>query len=258
MTTPTTKAAIAKTIAACKCRIIGWEDVREIGHCHVLGVLARAFDQTHSALLAEPSLAYRTRRPPDVVLIDPEVGVHVVEVKGVTLDLVEALEAGGILRIRYRTPVARPHNVLKQARNAMFDVKDATARAFGGDLRLRFEHWVAFPRITRAAWLGKFGTDAFCCREFLFADDLEPIAVARRFGASDRTATTPVRLLPLEQLNCVWTAFGDSSVIYWKPDERVGRRGGDGTLGDLFDEAALSHKRLTDEQQRLVEAFTAS
>ena len=71
-----------------------------------------------------------------MVLIDPEVGVHVFEVKGVTLEQVEALEAGGILRILYRTPVARPHNVLKQARDAMIDVKDATARVICGDLRL--------------------------------------------------------------------------------------------------------------------------
>lgn len=104
---------------------------------------------------------------PDVVLIDPEVGVHVVEVKGVTLDQVEVVEAGGVLPIRYKKPTARSSNVLKQARDAMFAIKDATARAFSGNLRLRFEAWVAFPRITRAQWHAKFGQMAFCCDESL-------------------------------------------------------------------------------------------
>lgn len=244
-----------KLIHNSACRVIGWQDVRELGHLRVLGLLASAFDHSESALLAEPSLAYRSKRPPDIVLIDPEVGVHVVEVKGVTLDQIESVQAGGVLRIRYRGPTPRAANVLKQARDAMFDIKDATARAFGGDLRLRFEAWVAFPKIARADWHQKFGQLAFCCDEFLFAEELEPDLLTPRFGATTRNGSRPVRVLPLEQLNHVWTAFGDTSVIYWKPDERSDRRGtGDGTLGEVFDEAALSHKRLTDEQQKLIEA----
>ena len=48
-----------------------------------------------STILCEPSLARKTTRPPDVVFIDPLAGIHVLEVKGVTLDQIEALELGG-------------------------------------------------------------------------------------------------------------------------------------------------------------------
>ena len=48
-------------------------------------------DEPEAAVLCEPSLATRrTTRPPDVVLIHPEAGVHVIEGKGVTLAQVEA------------------------------------------------------------------------------------------------------------------------------------------------------------------------
>ena len=60
MATPTTKAAIAKIIAPCKCRVIGWDDVREIRHCHVLGVLpARSIRRTPPC---SPSQALPTAR----------------------------------------------------------------------------------------------------------------------------------------------------------------------------------------------------
>ena len=67
------------------------------------------------------------------MLIDPEIGVHVFEVKGITLDQIEVLDAGGQLSIRYRNGVRR-RNVIAQVRTAMFDIKDATVCAFGDEL----------------------------------------------------------------------------------------------------------------------------
>jgi hypothetical protein len=247
-----TKGELAKVVEAARCRVIGADDAGNDGHRRTLAVLARAFDHSESALLCEPSLARKTTRPPDVVLIDPEVGVHVFEVKAVALDQIEAMEAGGQLRIRYATGV-RARNPIAQVRNAMFDVKDATARAFAGELRLPFRYWVAFPSIRRTAWIGRFGPDGFCPDEFLFADDLDdPAALARRLGASDRhRSTAPVELCPLDQLQCVWRAFGDTSVLYATTEDRGPRRAREGTLGEQFDEAAEAYKALSDEQQRL-------
>ena len=68
----------------------------------------------------------------------------------------------------------------------MFDIKDATVRAFGGDVRLPFKYWVIFPLVSRSSWSARFGSDAFCPNEFLFSDDLVPSHLVRRLGASDR------------------------------------------------------------------------
>jgi hypothetical protein len=248
-----TRNELAKVVDAARCRVIGADDAGNAGHRLTLAALIRAFDRTESALLCEPSLARKTTRPPDVVLIDPEVGVHVIEVKGVALDQVEGLEAGGQIGIRYAARV-RVGNPLTQARNAMFDIKDATARAFDGDVRLPFKYWAAFPLIRRADWVARFGADAFCPAEFLFADDLKSAAqLARRLGSSSRSADhgRPVDLCPLDQLQAVWRAFGDTSVLYATPEERPQRSTDEGTLGEQFDEAAEAYKVLSDEQQRL-------
>lgn len=248
-----TKAELARIVQAAQCRVVGWEEAGNDGQRLVLATLVRAFDNTESSVLCEPSLARKTVRPPDLVLIDPEVGVHVLEVKGVSLDQVEGLEAGGQVRIRYATGV-RTRSPIAQVRNAMFDIKDATARAFDGEVRLPFKYWVVFPLVRRAAWAARFGDEAFCPPEFLFAEDMDSSHLARRFGASDRVvsaAARPIDLCPLNELQCVWRAFGDTSVLYASPEDRSPRRAGEGTLGEQFDEAAESYKALSEEQQRL-------
>jgi len=242
---------LAKVVEGARCKIIGWEDAGNNGHRRTLAMLIQAFNNTESALLCEPSLARRTRRPPDIVVIDPEVGAHVIEVKSVDLDRIESLEAGGLLRIRYPTNI-KPINPIAQVRSAMFDIRDATVQSFGGDIRLPFSYWVAFPMIRRAAWLARFGESGFCAPEYLFAEAIEPSLLMRRFGASDRERMVgPIKVCPLEQLGFVWRAFGDTSVLYCSPGSREPRQTRDGTLGKQFDEAADRYKVLSDEQQRL-------
>ncbi len=242
---------LAKIVQQSNCRVIGWEAVRNEGHRVSLAVLIQAFDNTESAVVCEPSLARKTTRPPDMVLIDPEIGVHVFEVKGMTLDGIEEIEAGGHLRIRYYNG---PKSVspIAQVRNAMFDIKDATARTIDGDVRFPFEYWVMFPQITRQQWFARFGPGAFCPKEFLFGDDLNAPTLLRLLGVTDRkNSTLPINLCPLDQLQCVWRAFGDTSVLYAGPQDREHRRTTEGTLGEQFDAAAESYKNLSEEQQRL-------
>ena len=115
-----------------------------------LAVLIEAFDNTESALICEPSP--RARR---IQLTDPEIGVHVFEVKGMTLDGIEEIEAGGHLRIRYFNGV-RSISPIAQVRNAMFDIKDATTRAMDREANFPFKYWVIFPQITQQQWFDRF------------------------------------------------------------------------------------------------------
>ena len=58
-------------------------------------------------------------------------------------------------------------------------------------------------------------------REFLFADDLDPSNLLRLLGVTDRkNSTVPINLCPLDQLQYVWRAFGDNSVLYAGPEDR--------------------------------------
>ncbi len=242
---------LSKLAGSARCRVIGWGEAGNDGHRRVLGALIRAFDRSESALLCEASLARRTNHPPDIVLIDARIGVHTFEVKAMPLGQIEELAAGGHLTIRYASGVKNA-NPIAQVRTAMFDIKDATVRAFEADVQLPFKYWVAFPSITRQQWIARFGEAAYRPDEFLFAEDLEPTQLAARLGASSRhDSNEPIKLCPLAQLECVWKAFGDTSVLYATPEDRQPRRVEEGTLGEQFDEAAEAYKALSDEQQRL-------
>src|SRR3954465_156034 len=129
-----TADALAKLADAARCRVFGHEDAANGPQREVLAALIRGFDRPDATVLCEPSLARNSTRPPDAVLVDPVAGVHVVEVKGVTLGQVEAIEPGGLFRIRYGGLVHKPKSPVVQARNAMFDVRDAAARSFDGEL----------------------------------------------------------------------------------------------------------------------------
>lgn len=246
------KNELAKVVASASCKVIGWQDINHLGHRRVLAAFISAFNTSESALLCEPSLSRRTTRPPDLVLIDPEIGVHVIEVKGIQLDQLERIEAGGQLCIRYDNTI-KPRNAIAQVRTAMFDIKDATVRAYGDEVQLPFRYWVVFPFVEKPLWLTRFGTNAFCPKEFLFAGDLTQKAILEHLRATPRdpTSTAAIQLLPLNQVECVWRAFGDNSVLYWRAEERPARKTPEGSLGEQFDEAAESYKALSTEQDRL-------
>jgi len=216
--------------------------------------LIQAFDNSESALLVEPSLSRKTNRPPDVVLIDPEIGVSVVEVKAMALNQIESIEPGGVLLIRYQSSIRR-RNAIAQVRTAMFDIKDATARAYANDLSIPFKYWVIFPSIYRSEWQARFGREAYCPPEFLFAENMERQVLLRLFRATDRSRdhSTPIRTCKIEELQCVWTAFGDNSVLYLRAEHRPDRKVEEGTLGELFDHQATTLKTLSPDQQRLSE-----
>jgi hypothetical protein len=242
---------LAKLVENARCRVFGHEDAGNAPQREVLAALIRGFDRLDATILCEPSLARKTTRPPDAVLVDPTAGVHVVEVKGVTLDQIEAIEPGGLLKIRYGGLVVPQKNPVAQARNAMFDIRDAAARSCDGELTLPFKYWVVLPSIGRAAWFARWGDGAFAPPELLFAEDLPGLAVNLLEAGRRALANHGLTQWPADQLAPVWRAFGDSSVLYHPPEEREPRRVPEATLGELFDEAADAYKVLSEDQQRL-------
>lgn len=244
------KSDLHKLVNAAQCRVFGWEDASNDAHRLVLGLLIQGFRSQDASILCEPSLARTSQRPPDVVLVDPLAGIHVIEVKGHELSQIEGLEPGGQIRFRYDSGT-RTRNPVTQVRNAMFDIKNATEQSLAGELVLPFKYWVAFPRIRRSEWKARWGYDAFCPMEFLFADDMDHLANHLRSIGERQLANLGRSSWPSDQIAAIWRAFGDSSVLYHRPEEREARRVEEGTLGELFDEAAETYKTLSEEQQRL-------
>lgn len=239
-----------KLIRNSSCRVIGAEDANNDSQRTVLAALVQGYSNSDATILCEPSLARKTTRPPDLVLVDLIAGLHVIEVKGITLDQIEALEPGGQFCIRYEGGVIGK-NPFAQVRNSMFDIRDAVQRAYLSELTLPSRYWVVLARITRKEWLSHWGADALCPGELLFADDIQGLSQRLLKTGQIALRNRCIESWPKDQIACVWRAFGDSSVLYPRTEEREPRRVNDGTLGELFDETAETYKSLSDEQQRL-------
>lgn len=241
---------LQKLVSAAQCRTFGWEDASNDAHRLILGLLIQGFRSPNATILGEPSLARTSKRPPDVVLVDTIAGVHVIEVKGHNLAQIEGIDPGGQLRFRYENGT-RTRNPVAQVRSAMFDIKNVTEQSLDEELLLPFKYWVAFPNICRTNWDARWGADAYCPPEFLFAEDMERLPVRLLDVGQRQLANLGLTHWPSNQIAAIWKAFGDSSVLYHRPEEREARRVAEGTLGEVFDEAAETYKTLSEEQQRL-------
>jgi hypothetical protein len=231
--------------AACEC--VGWAGLRDPGHARVFAALLRGFrGRSEVTLLVEPSLVRSAERPPDLVVIDPASGVHVIEVKGVSLEQIERV-VGGEIRLRYpgRT---RAKNPINQVRAAMFDIKHNVERILQAEVEVPFLWWVVFPAIERQAFSQRFELEL---PELLFAEDVDQDRLAKRLAGKGRDwlERRGRDSLSPDELRAVRRAFGDSAVL--EEAARPGVGGREGSLGDLFHEIARRDRTLSEEQQRL-------
>lgn len=243
---------LQRLVAACNCRVSGWDIASNDPHRLVIGTLIQGFNHSQSTVLCEPSLSRQTNHKPDVVLVDPIAGLHVLEVKGHDLSQIDGIDPGGQVRFWYEDRIKKLNPVF-QARSALLDIKSAVEKAYVGDLKMAYKYWAVFPRITRAQWIGRWGIDGFCPPELLFADDLEGLSERLRSVGRTYLANQGGAQVSQEEFAAIWMAFGDSSVVNHRPEDREPRRAPEGTLGDLFDDAAETYKTLSEEQQRLSE-----
>jgi len=231
-----------------ECHCLGWEGLRNRAHRAVLAALVRGFARRPDVIiLVEPSLVRSAERPPDLVVVDPDSGVHVIEVKGVELEQIERVVAGEI-QVRYRG-VTRTKNPIKQARVAMFDIKNSVERTLQAEAEIPFLWWVAFQGIERGAFQEKFFPLEL--PEVMFADDVDAEALVPRLVEKGRAwlEKRGKQSLTEDELKAVGRAFGDSAVLY--DAERRSGASREGSLGDHFDEIAREGKALSLEQQRL-------
>ena len=240
----------ARVVQQATCQVFGWQDASNDAHRAVLAAVIQTTKEETATILCEPSLARSTTRPPDIVIVCPVRGVTVIEVKGVALDDIGEIAPGGQFVIQYSSG-ARSRNPFAQVRNAMFDIKDAAQRIHHRPFRMEFQYIVALPRIKRAEWMARWGENALCPKQLIFGDDLNKLVPALTRKAHKRLEGAGVISWPAEELKAVHAAFGDSSVLFPEPEERVPRRTRETTLGEMFDESAEAYKTLSDEQQTL-------
>ena len=106
-----------------KIDIIGQDDIRNQEEATVAISTLKSFGSSAAGLLYfQPSTARSTRRPPDVLLCHPKVGVLVIETKGHSIESIEGAKGGSLL-VRDRG-FNRPLNPIRESKTACFEIKE--------------------------------------------------------------------------------------------------------------------------------------
>lgn len=242
-----------KAIRGAKIRVVGQDDVKNEAQARVVTALLRAYGNSPAGFVyIEPYTARSTKRPPDVLLCHPEVGVLVVEVKGNKIENVQSIEAGKMF-VR-RRGFNQPVNPFAQAEDAMYNIKNEVERILR-DYRNTplFNFMAAFPNISESDWSARGFDKALPGLQILFKEQVESsrrlkqrISMLVRESLAATHKKTP---LTVEQVRAVEQALGKSDTINEArpPRSWVDER----KLGAYVDELAALDKYFSQEQQEL-------
>jgi len=240
-------------IRAAKIKVVGQDDIRNGAQAKVAIAVLKAYgDSPAGFVYIEPCTARSTKRPPDILLCHPDVGLLVIEVKGFPLDVIQGIEAGSLF-IR-QEGWNRPINPLRQAEETMFDIEDAVKRK----VRMRqalplCNFMVAFPNISESDWSAKGHDRSLPGGQLFFKEHVEStqrlkqrVSMLVRESLSHSHKETP---LTIDQVSAIKEVFGDSAVINENRPPRAWIE--ERKLGAYVDEMAALDKYPSSEQQEL-------
>lgn len=213
-----------------------------------LSIIVALSDLSDTMIYHEPSLVRTSKRPPDIVVISKEFGVHVFEVKGIKLDQIEDYN-GGVIKYSTRENVRRI-NPTDQVKAAMFDIKRLCMENSKEDsFKAPFCYHVIMINIKRDKWESELGEPP---SDYLFFDDIERDSLLKRVRdkTKDELERLQVKQFEPKLLDFVYESFGDSEVLKRK---RPVRASDDQSLGTYYDECSEAYSKLTKRQQTLSE-----
>jgi len=240
-------------IRKAKIRVVGQDDVKNEAQGKVAIAIIKAYgDSPAGFVYIEPCTARSTKRPPDVLLCHPDIGILVIEVKGYPLDIIQGVEAGKLF-IRERG-YNRPKDPFAQASDAMFNIKNEVERIIRKQSAMPlFNFMAAFPNISESDWSAKGYDRTLSGGQLLFKEHAETarrlkqrISMLVRESLAESHKKTP---LTANHIQVVEQVLGKSSTIneHRPPRDWVDER----TLGAYVDEMAALDKYLSKEQQEL-------
>ncbi len=239
-------AKLERAVREAAIRCVGYQAVGNRAHLELLLAVLRAFGSEPGGLVyVEPVLANTTRRPADVLLCHPDVGIVVFEVKGWSLESIERIEAGQFW-IRERCGI-RLYRPFEQVTRCMFQIRDAVVETLDGARPPLFTAIVVFPNVSRDQWHMRGFDKCVRHKELLLRDELQS-PEAFRAAVLNAVGTAPEVVLSPEQLAAVERAFGSSAVLRAARSARPVNRD---TLGARIDEFMNNHRVLTREQSEI-------
>ena len=247
------QADIKSSIRKARIEIVGENDVKNEAHAKVLIAVIKAFgDSSAGFIYIEPCTNRSTKRPPDVLLCHPEIGLLIIEVKGFRIHQIEDIKAGSIYK--KTNGIIRPQNPYRQAEDSMYDISDAVRRK----IRERrkeplFNFIVAFPEISYADLAEKKFQNLLPSDELLLKNEIndskrlkEKLLSLVRKSLNQTRKKQP---LTIDQVIVIKEVFGDAGVL--KDKRNIRKEISENTLGSLIDDLACMDKNLSNEQQEL-------
>jgi superfamily I DNA and RNA helicase len=238
-----------------KINVVGQDDVKNEAQANVAIAIIKAYgDSPAGFVYIEPYTTRSTKRPPDVLLCHPNVGVLVIEVKGYSLDIIEGTEAGK-LDVRMGG-YNRRVDIFSQAADSMFQIKNdtdrITRREYGrGHPTPLFNYMAALPNVSESDWRSK--GYKLPEGEILFKEQIETtqrlkqrVSMLIQNSLASSHKESP---LDIQQIQIVERVLGKSSTINEKraPRSWVDER----KLGAYIDEMAALDKYTSSEQREL-------
>lgn len=232
-----------------KADIVGIADIKNEAQAKVALALIEIYGDHDKALIYfEPLNVKSSQYPPDAVVVHPDIGLVVFEVKGYFEYQIQRVNAGTFYVSRGRI------NPVNQAKEAMFDIKNAIERQLQGSHNSPLTNCMAvFPNLPSGRWhereFHKFVDNAdYLLKEHVENPQLLKEHVAAKVKRSLEASRKP-RPIDEGQLLVVRKAFGDSSTINDKRELR--QNIAEDSLGAMFDDESNLDKQISEHQQEL-------
>lgn len=244
------RAALDQAVRQAKAEVLGAAKITHAYHALLVTTTLRAFGNDPRAMFYVEGVPPAGNVPrPDLILLHPDVGVLVVENKGVRLDDVHAVSNTCLTLVRDGR--LREEDPLHQAERVMFRLRDLVGRRV--DLaEVLFLHTAALPRIGREEFERRFGTT--WPNETLFAETCtDPTLLkAHVLGFSEHRQRSAQRASKLskrayEAVKVELTGHG----FLFSARRRTHVEGGPDLLGVQIQEMEVALKEATQQQKDL-------
>ncbi len=244
------KQLLERATLRAKATVVGSQHVKEAQHGLLVATALEAFGDHPSATfyIEIRSTAGNIPRP-DLILVHPDIGVLVIENKGIALTDIHGVE-GTSLRI-VRDGKIKHEDAFQQAERVMFRLRDLTGTR--ADLtNVLFLHTVALPRIGRDAFESRF--DTRWPDETLFAEQCDdPKAFKRHIlGFADYTMRRAKRShkLNVRAAEAVMTVLSGKGFVY-TPRRTYLDETDESLIGVQVQQMELALKEATPQQREL-------
>lgn len=207
------KQRVESAVKAARAQVSGAEQIDHYWHGRLVTLMLEAFGDEPDAYFFIETFSPRANIPrPDLVMLHPQVGVLVVENKGIDLPAIESVR-GAELTIQ-RDGVLSREDPLRQAERVMFGIRDLCKERVDVS-RILFLRIAVLPAIHRKKYEERFSITAPA--DFLFAEECATAGTLRevvvRLANEHAPAHIPSRRLSREDSRVVISALTGQSIL---------------------------------------------